>query len=115
MAFAGFKKLVSGLARTREGIAATMRAAFGSKTVDEATLSEIEASLLAADLGPGLTETVLEGVRKQARAGDLDGAGLRTAMRSALREALAGADVGHVPSVPPRVTFIVGVNGPDLH
>jgi len=111
MAFDAFTKLVRGLTRTREGIGATLRSAFGAGVVDEATLDDLEASLLASDVGPGLTDEVLAGVRKQARAGTLDGAALREALRGALRAALAGAPAPEPPSVPPRVVFIVGVNG----
>lgn len=111
MAFDAFKKLVRGLTRTREGIGATLRSAFGAGVVDEATLDALEASLLASDVGPALTDEVLAGVRKQARAGSLDGPGLREAMRGALRSALAGAPALEAPGVPPRVVFIVGVNG----
>jgi len=111
MAFDAFKKLVRGLARTREGIGATLRTAFGAGVVDEAALDALEASLLASDVGPALTDEVLSGVRKQARAGTLDGEGLREAMRTALRAALAGAQDVAAPSAPPRVVFIVGVNG----
>jgi hypothetical protein len=50
------------------------------------------------DLGPALTEEVLSGVRKQARAGTLDGPGLRDALRLALRAALDGAAA---PDAPP--------------
>jgi fused signal recognition particle receptor len=111
MAFDAFKKLVRGLARTREGIASSLRSAFGAHVVDEATLDELETSLLAADLGPALTEEVLGGVRKQARAGTLDGPGLRDALRLALTAALRGAAAAEAPLAPPRVVFIVGVNG----
>ena len=47
MAFDAFKKLVRGLTRTREGIGATLRSAFGAGVVDEAALDALEASLLA--------------------------------------------------------------------
>src|SRR5678815_1273936 len=73
VAFATFKKLVRGLTRTREGIATSLRSAFASHAVDEAALDDLETSLLAADLGPALTEEVLGGVRKRAREGTLDG------------------------------------------
>ena len=109
--FEAFKKLARGLTRTREGIATTMRAAFGVAVVDETTLGELEASLLAADLGPALTEEVLGGVRKLARAGTMDGAALREAMRVSLRACLDGAPRDEAPRVSPRVVFIVGVNG----
>lgn len=111
MAFATIKKLVRGLARTREGIAATLRSAFSTHAVDEATLDELETSLLAADLGPALTEEVLLGVRKRAREGALDGPGLRDALRLALRGALGDAAAPQQPLEPPRVVFVVGVNG----
>lgn len=111
MAFDAFKKLVRGLARTREGIASSLRHAFGAVEVDEATLDELETSLLSSDLGPALTEEVVEGLRRQARAGTLDGAALRDAMRRTLREALGTAVPAETPLAPPSVVFIVGVNG----
>jgi fused signal recognition particle receptor len=111
MAFAGFKKLFSGLTRTRENITSTLREAFGAAKVDEATLEELELSLLAADLGPALTGEVLETVRREARSGTLDGPGLREALRRVLRDALAGAGDTTIAVPPPRVVFIVGVNG----
>jgi len=111
MAFDAFKKLVRGLTRTREGIGATLRSVFAAPVVDEATLDELESSLLASDVGPALTEEILGGVRTQARAGALDGEGLRAAMRAALRAALDGVAAAPPYGAPPRVVFIVGVNG----
>jgi fused signal recognition particle receptor len=111
MVFSALKKLVSGLARTREGIASTMRSAFAAQVVDEATLDELEASLLAADLGPALTEEVVGGVRKKARTEAIDGAGLRATLREALRVALGDGAPPDIPHVAPRVVFVVGVNG----
>jgi fused signal recognition particle receptor len=111
MAFDAFKKLVQGLARTRESIASSLRTAFSSHVVDEATLDDLETSLLSADIGPALTAEIVEGVRRQARAGTLDGSGLREALRAALHAALAGNGAAKAPVAPPRVIFIVGVNG----
>jgi fused signal recognition particle receptor len=111
VAFDAFKKLVRGLTRTREGIASSLKTAFAAHVVDETTLDQLETSLLASDLGPSLTEEVLEEVRSRARAGALDGAGLREAMRAALRRALDGAPAADAPVAPPRVIFVVGVNG----
>jgi fused signal recognition particle receptor len=111
MAFDAFKKLVRGLARTREGIASSLRSAFTSHVVDEATLEELETALLAADIGPALTAEVVDGVRRQARAGTLDASGLRGALRLALSTALGASGAAAAPVAPPRVVFIVGVNG----
>ena len=111
MAFDAFKKLVRGLARTREGIASSLRLAFTSRVVDEATLEDLEASLLAADIGPALTQEILDGARQRARGEALDGLGLRETLRAALRAALGEAGAANAPVAPPRVVFIVGVNG----
>ncbi len=111
MAFDAFKKLVRGLTRTREGIATSLRSALTSHVVDESTLEELETSLLSADIGPALTQEIVEGARRQARAGTLDGSGLREALRAALVAALGGAGAAEAPVDPPRVIFIVGVNG----
>lgn len=111
MAFEAFKKLVRGLTRTREGIASTLREAFGAATVDETAIDELETVLLASDLGPALTTDILDEVRRRARAGALDGPGLKAALRACLRDALDGDAAAPAPSVPPRVVFIVGVNG----
>jgi fused signal recognition particle receptor len=111
MVFAALKKLVSGLAKTRAGIASGLRAALSAGRVDEATLDELETSLLAADLGPSLTGEVIDTVRREARAGALDGAGLAAALRRVLKASLTDGATAPAPGAKPRVVFIVGVNG----
>jgi len=111
VAFASFRKLFSGLTKTREGIASSLRSVFSLATVDEASLEEMEASLLAADLGPQLTADVLDEVRAGAR-GSLDGPGLEAALREKLIAALGDAPPPAAPPPgQPRVVFVVGVNG----
>ena len=111
MAFRGFKRLVRGLARTRESLAAAFQSLGGGVEIDEEALDDLEAGLLAADLGPSLTTEVIEQVRNRSRSGRA-GESLRETMRRTLREALPDAP----PAVPPdpeeiQVTFVVGVNG----
>jgi fused signal recognition particle receptor len=80
--------------------------------VDEDTLDDLEASLLAADLGPSLAGEVLDDVRERARRDTLDGNGLRAAVREILRTALPDPPSGEdPPDQRPRVVFVVGVNG----
>jgi fused signal recognition particle receptor len=102
-----FSKLARGLARTRENLAASIRGVLGGGVIDEEALEDLEATLLAADLGPTLTEELLEAVRKSAGSGDEP----REAMRRTLREALPDAPAASNGSVRPRVVFVVGVNG----
>ena len=112
MAFTIFKKLARGLSRTRENLASTLQTVVGGTEIDEDALEDLEASLLAADLGPQLAEEVIQAVRERAERGPIDGAGLRTAVRETLRAAFpetAGATAAEASR--PQVVFVVGVNG----
>jgi fused signal recognition particle receptor len=85
---------------------------FGSTTVDESALEDMEASLLAADLGPQLTAEILDEVRSKARGGTLDGPALEAALRARLIEAAGDVEAPAAPPAgAPRVVFVVGVNG----
>jgi len=112
MAFSGLKKLFSGLARTREGIVETLQSLVGERPLDESAFEELEAALLAADLGPSLTAEVLESVRTRARREGLDASGLRAAVKDALRQALPeSAPAPAAAPETPHVVLVVGVNG----
>jgi fused signal recognition particle receptor len=106
-----FKKLFRGLSRTRENLVQTLLTAEKGEPVDEESLDDLEAALLAADLGPELTEEVMHRVRKEADRGLVDGGTLRAAVRNALGTALPRAEppIPHVSK--PHVIFVVGVNG----
>jgi len=111
MALAVFKKLAQGLSRTRQSLASTFQAVVGSAEVDEDALDDLEASLLAADLGPELTGEVMDAVRERVRSGSTGNA-LNAAVREALRGSLPDApEPASRPADGPWVTFVVGVNG----
>ncbi|MCP3982430.1 MAG: signal recognition particle-docking protein FtsY [bacterium] len=107
MALSLFKKLARGLSRTRENLASTLQTVVGSKEVDEDAIDDLEASLLAADLGPELTEEILSVVREKAGSGE----GIREAVVKTLRDALPEQTLGMQRQGPPHVIFVVGVNG----
>ena len=87
-----------------------MRTVLGAGRPDAKSLEDLEATLLAADLGPALSEELLEVVRKAARGASSNG--VREALRRTLREALpAAVSVRPAVDVRPRVVFVVGVNG----
>jgi fused signal recognition particle receptor len=109
MAPAVFKKLFQGLSRTRENLTSTLRGLGGSERVDEETLDDLEASLLAADLGPDLTSEVMDEVRARLGRGGADD--LPGAIRLALRGAMPAGGEELRPSSGPQVVFVVGVNG----
>ena len=108
MAFRSLSKLARGLSRTRENLASTFRTVLGAEKIDEETLEDLEAALLAADLGPALSEEVLEAARKSARGG---AAGLRKAVETVLVGALPDATAELPARGAPHVIFVVGVNG----
>jgi fused signal recognition particle receptor len=110
MALSVFKKLRNGLARTRANLASTLQGVVSAGEVDEETIDDLEASLLAADLGLELTNEVIDAVRAKASASRLDGAGLTGAVREALRGALPDR-AEESTREKPRVVFVVGVNG----
>jgi fused signal recognition particle receptor len=110
MALSVFKKLRNGLARTRANLASTLQGVVSSAEVDEEAIDDLEASLLAADLGPELTAEVIDAVRAKASAGKLDGAGLAGAVRDSLRQTLPDRPA-ETTFDKPRVVFVVGVNG----
>lgn len=110
MALSVFNKLRKGLERTRENISATLQSVVGAQEVDEEAIDDLEASLLAADLGPQLTAEVVDSVRQRAAKGKLAGRGLAGAVRDALRSALPDQDAA-VSRAKPHVIFVVGVNG----
>jgi fused signal recognition particle receptor len=111
MAFPSLSRLARGLARTRESLATSIREVLSSREIDESSLEDLEADLLAADLGPALTEELIEAVRGSARGAEREGSGVREAMRRTLRDALPDAGASSSDSGTPRVVFVVGVNG----
>jgi len=111
MATGVFKKLFRGLSRTRENLVASLQTVGSSAQVDEESLDDLEASLLAADLGPELTEEVMSEVRAKAGKASFDGSALQQAVRQALRAAMPDGLPRVVPRSKPHVIFVVGVNG----
>jgi fused signal recognition particle receptor len=111
MAFGSLSKLARGLARTRESLASSLRNVLSAGRIDEERLEDLEATLLAADLGPSLTEELLDAVRNSAQGAEREGDGVREAMRRTLRDALPDAAPPERDEARPRVVFVVGVNG----
>jgi fused signal recognition particle receptor len=98
------ERLRRGLARTRSGL--TRLAPLLSRTqLDARDLEDLEAALLAADVGVGTTQRLLERIRRR------DDAPLRTRLADAMIEILE-ATCGTPPlEAKPRVIMVVGVNG----
>ena len=100
--------------RTRESFSTRINDIVAmTREVDEAALEDLETALLTSDLGVQTTTEILDALRerakKQAIAG---GAELKDLLKEQIRGFLeAPAKPVPMPQTPPKVTFLVGVNG----
>ena len=101
------RSLRAALSATARGLRERLDAAFGTRGERE-IWDALEEALLAADVGPGASRALLEGVRRDG--GVADAPGIRNALRRELMALLQGG--GPVaPSARPWVVLVTGVNG----
>lgn len=108
-------RMKEAVTRTRENLTERIEAvvSFG-KEIDRATLDDLEATLLGADLGTTTTHEVLEKLREKAdrkQIGDVDE--LKRLLKEEILTILAATDSQPVTKVDgtPEVILVVGVNG----
>ncbi|MFB3154717.1 MAG: signal recognition particle receptor subunit alpha, partial [Candidatus Acidiferrales bacterium] len=107
-------RLQQAAARTREQLTERMDdVLLGKKEIDPQVFSDLEAVLLASDLGLDTTTEVLTRLRDRAQRKDLaDVAALRAALRDELASLLRSLTTQQQsPNGKPHVVFLVGVNG----
>lgn len=111
-----FTRFKQGLRKTRhqlgEGIA---RLVLGKKEIDAAVLEDLEAALISADVGFGMTQSIIEDLSSSINRNELaDGAAVLAALKNKLVETLTPcAQPLQLPSdaSTPFVILLVGVNG----
>jgi fused signal recognition particle receptor len=109
-----FDRMRQAVSRTRESFSQKIAdLAALTRTVDERALDELEAALLTSDLGVPTTTAILDALRDRARHQAIEGgAELRQLLKEQLIAILrAPQGAAAAPQVPPKVTFLVGVNG----
>ncbi|HEV2112888.1 MAG TPA: signal recognition particle receptor subunit alpha, partial [Terriglobales bacterium] len=108
-----FDRMKQAVARTRESLSERIEDIVSfNKEIDDATLDELEATLIAADLGTGTTHQVLGGLREKAdRKQIADVAELKRLLKVELLAILNGAVHPARAVEPPEVILVVGVNG----
>jgi fused signal recognition particle receptor len=109
-----FDRMRQAVSRTRESFSSKIAdIAAMTRTVDESALAELEAALLTSDLGVPTTTAVLDALRDRARHQAIEGgAELRDLLKEQLIAILSAPQgAAAIPQVPPKVTFLVGVNG----
>src|SRR6202451_3236090 len=109
-----FDRMRQAVSRTRESFSQKIAdLAALTRTVDESALDELESALLSSDLGVPTTTAILAALRDRARHQAIEGgAELRQLLKEQL-VAILRAPQREIPApaVPPKVTFLVGVNG----
>ena len=109
-----FSRMRDAVTRTRESFSAKIAdIAAMTRIVDEAALDDLETALLTSDIGVPTTQAILDVLRDRARHEAIDSGGeLRELLRQQLVAILeAPRKPIPAPDAPPKVTFLVGVNG----
>jgi fused signal recognition particle receptor len=109
-----FERMKQAVTRTRESFSSRLEGVLAlTRTVDEAALEDLEAALLTSDLGLPTTTAILDELRERAKRRDIEGGEeLRTLLKAQIRSILeAPARAVPEPATPPKVIFLVGVNG----
>lgn len=104
------------MARTATAMAGVFGGVRARGGITADTWDDLEEALLKADVGVGVTDALLDGLRARVKAKEIDSAdGLLSALQSEMSARLAGADRSlHLETVPVghvNVWLFVGVNG----
>jgi len=109
-----FDRMKQAVTRTRESLSSRLEGVLAlTRTVDEGALEDLESALLTSDLGLPTTTAILEHLRDRARRQDIAGGEeLRELLKEQIRAILeAPRKPVPDPAAPPKVIFLVGVNG----
>ena len=109
-----FQRMKQAVSRTRESLSSKIEGiAALTRTVDENALDDLELALLSSDLGVQTTTAVIDALRERALRRAIEGGGeLRDLLKAELRAILEAPQRPiPQPAAPPKVTFLVGVNG----
>ena len=109
-----FDRMKQAVTRTRESLSTRLEGVLAlTRTVDESALEDLEAALLTSDLGLPTTTAILDQLRDHARRKDIDGGEeLRALLKQQIRLILEAPRKPILePAAPPKVIFLVGVNG----
>jgi fused signal recognition particle receptor len=109
-----FDRMRQAVSRTRESFTAKISdIAALTRTVDESTLEELESALLSSDIGVPTTTAILDALRDRARHQAIQGgAELRDLLKEQMIAILRAPQLAvNSSQAPPKVTFLVGVNG----
>ncbi|MFP5235515.1 MAG: signal recognition particle-docking protein FtsY [Acidobacteriota bacterium] len=109
-----FSRMRQAVTRTRESFSQKIEGIVAmTRTVDERDLEELESALLTSDIGVQTTTEILDALRERAKRQAIEGgAELRDLLKAQIKAILEAPQKPVAePAAPPKVTFLVGVNG----
>src|SRR6516225_7031127 len=109
-----FSRMRDAVTRTRESFSSKIEGIVAmTRQVDERDLEDLEAALITSDIGVQTTTEIIDALRDRARRQAIEGgAELRDLLKQQIKTILDSTQKPIVqPAAPPRVTFLVGVNG----
>src|SRR6516164_9118571 len=108
-----FSRMKQAVARTRESFSSKIEDIVAlTRTVDESALEDLEAALITSDIGVQTTTEILDALRERAKRQAIEGGEeLRSLLKASLRTILELPQRPIPVPAPPKVTFLVGVNG----
>ncbi len=103
----------AGLTKTREGLLGSIKKMLpGSRKITPELYEELEAALLAADLGAPAVAALMDTVRESVwQSGEADAASVRRILKMAIADRLRRPVVVSAPSAVPYVILMAGING----
>ncbi len=107
------KKLSQGLAKTRETVFGGLVSMLRGRKLDEPLIDEIEARLIRADVGVAATRRLIEGIRADYKAGELEkGEDVLEYLKRELKAMWPAEDRElNFAETGPTVILVTGVNG----
>ena len=108
-----WSRLKSGLAKTVGSLFGGIKSLVLGRRLDDELIDEIETALLGADLGPALTEQVIQRLRTSFRRGEItQGEQVLPFLKQQFIEILTSrSNQVDLATTPPSVILVVGVNG----
>ncbi|HVZ82415.1 MAG TPA: signal recognition particle-docking protein FtsY [Terracidiphilus sp.] len=109
-----FSRMRQAVTRTRESFSSRINdLAAITRVVDEGTLEALEVALLTSDIGVQTTTEILNALRERAKKQAIAGGEeLKQLLKEQLQTILQTPNrAAAMPETPPKVTFLVGVNG----
>ena len=108
-----FEKLKTTLSKTRQSFGESINSLMSNfRAVDEDFLEELEETLIMADAGVEVTESIIDELRKQAKINKISsGDHVRELLMKIIAEKMSGENLSLKIDTKPSVIMVIGVNG----